>query len=128
MILLLLAALTFLSSSVARGREPDLLQEAPSTIGARLMQDAAIKSAVERVRRDEPQVLEEQARICEIPAPPFKEAKRAEAFRQAFGSLGLKNVRVDSVGNVIGERPGEFRNDADLHWRLLRVRDRPPGG
>jgi acetylornithine deacetylase/succinyl-diaminopimelate desuccinylase-like protein len=106
MMLLVVASLTLLSYSDTAVREPDLLQDAPAAIGARLMQDAAIKSAVERVRRDEPQVLEEQARLCEIPAPPFKEAKRAEAFRQAFASLGLKNVRIDGVGNVIGERPG----------------------
>jgi acetylornithine deacetylase/succinyl-diaminopimelate desuccinylase-like protein len=106
MMLLLLASLTLVSYFDAPVREPDPLQETPASIGARLMQDAAIKSALERVRRDEPHVLEEQARICEIPAPPFKETKRGEAFRQAFQSLGLKNVRVDAVGNVIGERPG----------------------
>ena len=81
-------------------------QEAPSTIGPRLMQDAAVKAALDRVRRDEAQVIDEQVRLCEIPAPPFKETARAEAYRQAFVSLGLKNVRIDKVGNVLGERPG----------------------
>src|SRR4026208_1930653 len=41
-----------------------------------------------------------------MPAPPFKEARRAEAYRQAFQALGLKNVRIDAAGNVLGERPG----------------------
>jgi tripeptide aminopeptidase len=84
----------------------DPAQEAPSSIGARLMQDAAVTKAIERVKREEPQLLEEQVRLCEVPAPPFKERRRAEVFRQAFQSLGLKNVRIDSVGNVLGERPG----------------------
>jgi acetylornithine deacetylase/succinyl-diaminopimelate desuccinylase-like protein len=71
-----------------------------------LLKDAAVKTAIDRVRRDEPQVIEEQVRLCEIPAPPFKETARAEAYRQAFVALGLKNVRIDKVGNVLGERPG----------------------
>jgi acetylornithine deacetylase/succinyl-diaminopimelate desuccinylase-like protein len=81
-------------------------QDSPAAIGPRLLQDAAVKTALDRVRRDEPQVIEEQVRLCEIPAPPFKEAARAEAYRQAFVALGLKNVRIDKVGNVLGERPG----------------------
>ena len=40
-------------------------------------------------------------------APPFKEARRAEDYRRRLEALGLRNVRIDSVGNVIAERPGE---------------------
>jgi tripeptide aminopeptidase len=106
MMLLLLFALARTLLFDASPREPDPLQQAPAAIGARLLQDVAIKSAVDRTKREEPRVLEEQVRLCEVPAPPFKEARRAEVFRQALLSLGLKNVRIDSVGNVIGERPG----------------------
>lgn len=81
-------------------------QEAAATIGARLMQDAAVKGALDRVQRNEGQVIEEQVRLCEIPAPPFQEQARGEALRQAFETAGLKNVRIDRVGNVIGDRPG----------------------
>jgi tripeptide aminopeptidase len=84
----------------------DPAQDAPASLGVSLMQDAAVKAALDRVKRDEPQLIEEQVRLCEIPAPPFKEARRAEAYRQAFQSLGLSNVRIDAVGNVLGERPG----------------------
>ena len=79
---------------------------APADIGPALMKDAAVAAALERIRREEPQLVEEQVRLCEIPAPPFKEQQRAEAYRQAFVALGLKNVRIDKVGNVLGERPG----------------------
>jgi acetylornithine deacetylase/succinyl-diaminopimelate desuccinylase-like protein len=82
------------------------LQEAAPTIGTRLLQDAAVKTALERVKRDEGQLVEEQVRLCEIPAPPFKETARAEAYRRAFQAAGLKNVRIDRAGNVLGERPG----------------------
>ena len=81
-------------------------QESTMEIGSRLIQEPAVAAAIDRIKRGEPQVLEDQIRLCEIPAPPFKEARRAEAFRQALQSLGLKNVRIDRAGNVIAERPG----------------------
>jgi tripeptide aminopeptidase len=105
MTFLILAALTVAHFSIPPA--PTLaFQEVPATIGERLRQDAAVKTAIERVRRDEAQVIEEQVRLCEIPAPPFKETARAEAFRQAFQTAGLQNVRIDRAGNVLGERPG----------------------
>ena len=52
-------------------------QQDAANVGARLMQDAAIKAAVEALRASEPQTIEDQIRLCEVVAPPFKEAKRA---------------------------------------------------
>jgi len=104
--LLLLLTLALSSSYDAPARAGDPMQSAPAGIGDRLMQDASVKAALDRIKRDEPRLLEEQIRLCDIPAPPFKEGRRAEAFRQAFESLGLQNVRIDRVGNVLGERPG----------------------
>jgi acetylornithine deacetylase/succinyl-diaminopimelate desuccinylase-like protein len=86
---------------------PQAQGQNPASIGEQLMADTAVKTALEAVRRNEPQIIEEQIRLCEIPAPPFKEQKRAEAFRATFQGLGLKNVRIDASGNVLGERPGE---------------------
>lgn len=71
-----------------------------------------IRETLEYLRSIEPETVNEQATICEIPAPPFKEQKRAEYFRKRFIELGLKNVRFDAEGNVIGERPGESANPA----------------
>jgi acetylornithine deacetylase/succinyl-diaminopimelate desuccinylase-like protein len=62
--------------------------------------------ALAYIREIEPATIEEQIRITEIPAPTFKEAKRAEYFRQRFAELNLKNVRIDAAGNVVGERAG----------------------
>jgi tripeptide aminopeptidase len=78
----------------------------PSDIGARLMQDAAVRAAVEAIRADEARTIEDQIRLCEIPAPPFKEAARARAYADAFRAAGLTNVRSDKEGNVLGERRG----------------------
>jgi acetylornithine deacetylase/succinyl-diaminopimelate desuccinylase-like protein len=75
-------------------------------IGARLMQDGAIKNAVATIRAAEPQTLEDQVRLCEVEAPPFKETKRGVLFAQMLREAGLTNIRTDSVGNVLGELAG----------------------
>ncbi|MEW5929720.1 MAG: M20/M25/M40 family metallo-hydrolase [Gemmatimonadota bacterium] len=69
--------------------------------------NARVKEALAYLERTEAQTVEEQIALCEIPAPPFKEAARAADFRRRLEALGLKNVRIDAEGNVIGERPGE---------------------
>jgi acetylornithine deacetylase/succinyl-diaminopimelate desuccinylase-like protein len=74
--------------------------------GPRLMADATIRAALEAARADEARTIDEQIRLCEIPAPPFKETARAEAYAQAMRAAGLRNVRIDKAGNVLGERPG----------------------
>jgi tripeptide aminopeptidase len=81
-------------------------QDSPRSIGDRLLQNAAVTAALAAVRRNEARVLEDQVRLCEIPAPPFKEGQRAQALKDGFQSLGLAKVRIDGAGNVIGERPG----------------------
>jgi acetylornithine deacetylase/succinyl-diaminopimelate desuccinylase-like protein len=41
--------------------------------------------------------------IVRIPAPPFREQQRAEAFLERFRALGLTNIHMDEEGNVLGE-------------------------
>ncbi len=65
-----------------------------------------VRRALDFIKGYEPKTIEEQIRTCEIPAPSFKEEKRGEYYKRRFTELGLKNVRVDREGNVIGERPG----------------------
>ncbi|WP_108662860.1 M20/M25/M40 family metallo-hydrolase [Acuticoccus kandeliae] len=45
-------------------------------------------------------------RLTEIPAPPFKEARRAEAVRAMMEEAGLEEVGLDGIGNVTGLRRG----------------------
>src|SRR5688500_8942831 len=75
-------------------------------IGLRLLNDSAVRAALDAAQDDEPRTLADQVRLCEIPAPPFKEGERARAYADAFRSLGLKNVRIDREGNVLGDRLG----------------------
>ncbi|MEO5763171.1 MAG: M20/M25/M40 family metallo-hydrolase [Vicinamibacteria bacterium] len=85
---------------------PSVVAAQPANVGASLMADKTIQAAMERVKANEPEILAEQIRVCEIPAPPFGEEKRGLEFKSIFTKLGLKNVRIDAIGNVLGERPG----------------------
>ena len=74
---------------------------------ARVASGSSIDAAIAKVRADNEWTLAQQVSICEIAAPPFKEQARAAELKRRFESLGLRNVRIDSEGNVIGERPGD---------------------
>ncbi|HCT57412.1 MAG TPA: peptidase M20 [Gemmatimonas aurantiaca] len=69
-----------------------------------------VVAALGKIQSDNAWTLEQQVSLCQIPAPPFKEAARAAAYRDRMKALGIQNVRLDSEGNVIGEikgtRPG----------------------
>jgi tripeptide aminopeptidase len=81
-------------------------QNNAAELGARLLQDTGIKNAVAAIRAAEPGTLEDQVRLCEVEAPPFKETKRGVLFAQMLREAGLTNIRTDSVGNVLGELAG----------------------
>jgi tripeptide aminopeptidase len=70
-------------------------------------QSPEIKAALDAVQKNEPHFIEEQIRLCEIPAPPFKEEVRGKELQRLFLAAGLKDVRIDKAGNVIGVRPGK---------------------
>ena len=74
---------------------------------AELINVPAVRAALEAARRNEPRTLDLQVRICEIPAPPFHEEKRALEIKRLFEELRLTNVRIDKAGNVIGVRAGK---------------------
>ena len=84
-------------------------QQGSADIGVRLLQAPAVAAAVRAADALEPWVIAQQVALCQIEAPPFKEQARGAAYRAAMQRLGLRNVRVDAVGNVIGERPGTGR-------------------
>jgi len=79
----------------------------------KLAQDPACARAIEWIDKNAAWVTDQQIRLTEIPAPEFKEARRGEALRKLFETSGLR-VRVDKMGNVIGERPGSNTKDVVL--------------
>jgi tripeptide aminopeptidase len=65
----------------------------------------SVDRALEFLRQENRWTIEQQRSLCEIPAPPFKEAARGREYHRRFAALGLA-VRVDSIGNVIARRAG----------------------
>jgi len=82
------------------------LKNSPDRTLVELAERPAVKAALAAARMLEPQTIESQVKFSEIPAPSFKEGARGEELRRAFVQLGLRNVRVDRAGNVLGDRPG----------------------
>jgi acetylornithine deacetylase/succinyl-diaminopimelate desuccinylase-like protein len=74
---------------------------------AELLNQPAMRAAVDALKRNEPSLLELQAKVCEIPAPPFHEDARSRELERLFKEAGLKDVRIDRAGNVLGVRPGK---------------------
>ncbi len=81
-------------------------QTADATI-KQILVSPKVKQALEHLKTSEAETINEQIKVCEIPAPTFHEEQRAAWFKQRFTGLGLKNVRIDKIGNVLGERPGK---------------------
>jgi tripeptide aminopeptidase len=81
-------------------------QRAPE-LGSILLQMPAVRDALNAAKAIEPQLIEDQIRLCEIEAPPFMESRRAQMFAQLLREAGVKNVRIDAEGNVLGERIGQ---------------------
>lgn len=82
-----------------------LVAQQPALVAA-TAKTPAVRAALEAAREREAEVVADQVRFCEVPAPPFGEGARAELVRRAFSVLGLQHVRVDGAGNVIADRPG----------------------
>lgn len=65
-----------------------------------------VKAALDVIKADNAWTLQQQLEITAIPAPPFKESVRAADYKRRLEAIGLRNVRIDEVGNVIAERRG----------------------
>jgi tripeptide aminopeptidase len=73
---------------------------------ARLSALPEIRSALAWFRTQEPQFAHWQLEMARIAAPPFGEAARGAWVKERFDELGLEDVHIDEVGNVLGLRPG----------------------
>jgi tripeptide aminopeptidase len=71
-----------------------------------LLANPKVVKTLDDIKADDARALEEQKRITEIPAPPFKEKVRGEYYMKRMQELGLKDAAVDSEGNVIALRKG----------------------
>lgn len=65
-----------------------------------------VKQAFQTIIDLDPRTQEELIMLTEIPAPPFKEEKRAAKFAEMLKESGVDSLWIDEVGNVIGLRKG----------------------
>jgi acetylornithine deacetylase/succinyl-diaminopimelate desuccinylase-like protein len=68
--------------------------------------NAKVRAALDLLKADNAWTVQQQIELTQIPSPPFKESARAAEYKKRLEALGLRNVRIDSVGNVIAERRG----------------------
>ena len=94
-VLTLIAAVVLVAESDAR----------PQQLAA-ARPDVRVQAAVLSAREAEQATINDQVRLCEVPAPPFGERARAAVVLDMLKASGLKNVRSDRAGNVVGERIG----------------------
>ena len=71
-----------------------------------ILEDETVKTALAFFNQNRDQTLQTMVSLNEIPAPPFQEQARADAFADRLTALGLQDVSIDAVGNVIAHRPG----------------------
>jgi acetylornithine deacetylase/succinyl-diaminopimelate desuccinylase-like protein len=83
---------------------PGTYSVAPETqaVYDKLAADAAVKKALDYIKADDANTLNEQKTICEIPSPPFKEQVRAADYKKRLEAVGVKDVKMDAEGNVFG--------------------------
>lgn len=65
-----------------------------------------VTSRLQRLDAHLDDIIEDAITICEVPAPPFAESRRAAHVAARITALGLGSPRTDAVGNVIRELPG----------------------
>jgi tripeptide aminopeptidase len=81
---------------------PDSARISPQREIARIAEMRSVHAAFSYLHNQELEFRRWQRELTEIPAPPFGEAARSEWLRQRFTALGLEDVQVDELGNVLG--------------------------
>lgn len=72
----------------------------------KLSAEKQIQKAFETIEALEEQSQSDLILLTEIEAPPFKETKRAEKFKEMLKEAGADKVWIDAVGNVLALKRG----------------------
>lgn len=102
---LALAAVLAAGASQAQVLQPPAIEPGVDQAMGRILAAPVVRRALEAVKEDHERSLQDLKLLTEIPAPPFKEKARAEAFLARARALGL-DARIDAEGNVVAVRKG----------------------
>lgn len=83
-----------LSSPMAPAKSDDAVK--------RVAKSANYIALVKQLDAEHDRIVDEIIKLVEVPAPPFKEAERAKAYRDMLASAGLQDVEIDVEGNAMG--------------------------
>ncbi|WP_277485622.1 M20/M25/M40 family metallo-hydrolase [Catalinimonas alkaloidigena] len=71
-----------------------------------LSKNNSVQDAFQSIEEFSAQALENLILLTELPAPPFKEEKRAAKYAEMLKEYGADSVWIDGEGNAIGLRKG----------------------
>ena len=83
-----------LGSAMTSAKSDDAVQ--------RVAKSAPYIALVKQLDAEHDRIVEDIIKLVEIPAPPFKEAERAKAYRDMLLAAGLQDVEIDAEGNATG--------------------------
>jgi len=99
-------SLTLAGPALAQVKPAQVSQAQADKTLTRIRDSAGFKAAVATLDREHDRIVADTIMLTEIPAPPFKEQKRAEAYMALLKAHGLSDVEMDAEGNVMGLRRG----------------------
>ena len=85
---------------------PAAAGQVPAAAVADLIKDPRFERARAFIKTDHERFVRELVTLTEIPAPPFKEERRAKAYLELLKEHALGDVEMDQEGNVMGVRKG----------------------
>ena len=100
-----MAGLCAFAVAAAAPAAPSVTAQAQATV-KRIMTSPSFRKAAAALDAGHERWIRDTIAITKIPAPPFKETARAEAYRRMFQERGLSDVEIDEEGNVLGLRKG----------------------
>lgn len=101
---LIIACVVLATGAAARAQSAT---PAENALARNVVADPRFRAAVAAFDRDFERFVNELIQLTEIPAPPFGEGPRAQAYLAMLKDAGLENVEMDAEGNVMGLRRGK---------------------
>jgi acetylornithine deacetylase/succinyl-diaminopimelate desuccinylase-like protein len=79
-----------------------LSSAASATEVSKVIASKGYKASIALLDKEHERIVSDIITITEIPAPPFKEEKRAKAYLEMLRAVGLTEVEMDEEGNAMG--------------------------